>query len=517
MLTARPERFASVLSKPGTATAPRWLAVAALEWKLALRNTNAPLLATFMAAACILFTPPVDAGYAVITFGGMSPVLSAGTSVVAAGIGLSLIVFPVCLLALGLGCSRDRRSGTGAMIAGSPVDGFSLAAGRVAANLALVIALSLVALCLASLATASRFRHMPAALSVAAFLLVVVPTALWAVPVAALLDRYLGNSDGSRTTAALTLWLALIVCGVLAGPDLFGLDLLRRNAPAGLLPGDFSAGVVIAANMKRVPWLSVAAPPQFVLYRVWVAASAILASWFVAMQTASGLKPALLSRSISRHSGSAAAPVTAALPLRLRPKRPGALRTAWVVASGWFAGARWTWTLAAAGLVAAVASPHSPRVAVALALLVPLTIVNRGRICGDLKLRELAQTTAAFWIPAPLLFTSLLLTAVTALPILPVLFPMQPVRCAQLLAGVAVAVLWLTWTCAAQSRPLLGISVYSLFWYLEIFCYLPPRIDLFGLSAASLLSSGCVLGIGAALSILLLGKESHAFRSSGNL
>jgi hypothetical protein len=28
---------------------------------------------------------------------------------------------------------------------------------------------------------------------------------------------------------------------------------------------------------------------------------------------------------------------------------------------------------------------------------------------------------------------------------------------------------WLTWTCAAIGRPLLGISVYALVWYLESF------------------------------------------------
>ena len=517
MLIARRERLSAAPSGRGNGVALELLAVAALEWKLALRNTNAPLLATFTAAACILFTPPADAGYAVITFGGMTPVLSAGTSVVAAGIGLSLILFPVCLLVLGLGCSRDRRLGTGAMIAGSPVEAFALAAGRVAANLGIVTALSLVALCLASLSTASRFHSVPDAVSVAAFLLLVMPVALCAVPIAALLDRYLGDSDGSRTTAALTLWLALLVCGVLAGPDLFGFDLLRRNTPAGLSPGDFSAGVVIAANMRKIPWLSVAAPPEFVLHRLLIAAAAIFAGVFVSMQTASGLKPALLPRPTSGRGASAAGLLRTMQPLRMRAKRSGAIKTAWIVAGRWFNGARWTWALSAASLLTAIAFPGSPRVAVAIALLAPLTIVNRRRICGDSNVRELEQTTAAFWTPAPLLFTSFLLTAVTALPMLPLLLALPPLRCAQLVAAIAVAAQWLTWTCAAQSRPLLGISVYSLFWYLEIFCDLPSWADLFGLSASSAPSFSCALGIGAILSILLLGKESHALRSSGNI
>jgi len=126
----------------------QWMAVAGIELLLRLRDTNVPIMAACVAAACVLLTPSADASYAVITFGGMKPVMSAESALVSAGLVLSLLMLPVYALGLGLGCARDRRLRTGAILASSPVEAGSIAGGRLVANAAVVTVFSLVTLIL---------------------------------------------------------------------------------------------------------------------------------------------------------------------------------------------------------------------------------------------------------------------------------------------------------------------------------------------------------------------------------
>src|SRR5262249_7881638 len=143
-------------------------AIILAELKLRLRDTGLPFLLVAAAGCCILLTPSEDAGYAVITFNGMKPVLSAGTSLVAAGTVLSLFVFPVYLLGLGGGCCRDRRMGSGIILASSPVDSALLLAGRMFANAGLVTLFSLAVLVLVGIVLAARLGSLPDAPALAA-------------------------------------------------------------------------------------------------------------------------------------------------------------------------------------------------------------------------------------------------------------------------------------------------------------------------------------------------------------
>ena len=77
-----------------------------------------------------------------------------------------------------------------------------------------------------------------------------------------------------------------------------------------------------------------------------------------------------------------------------------------------------------------------------------------------------------------------------------------------MLVAIAAASLWLTWSCGAIARPLLGISVYTLAWYLECFGDLPPAADLLGLGATtpvSLAAAACLTGV---LGVLTFRKDS---------
>jgi hypothetical protein len=92
-------------------SAPRWLTVAWVELVLRLRDTNVPILAACMAAASVLLTPTIDASYAVITFGGLKPEMSAHTSLIAAGFVLSLLILPWRGLCTGTSAKHRRHAG----------------------------------------------------------------------------------------------------------------------------------------------------------------------------------------------------------------------------------------------------------------------------------------------------------------------------------------------------------------------------------------------------------------------
>ena len=265
--------------------AQQWTTLLRVELLLRLRDTNAPILAACMAAACVLLTPTADAGYAVITFGGMKPVMSAGSALVAAGLVLSLLMLPVYSLGLGVGCARDRRLGTGAVMATTPVDGGGVAGGRIAANAIVVLAFSVLALALVGLAIRSRWNHFPDLSSMASYLLIVAPAGLCALPFGALLDRYFGDRDTAKAIATILFWSVLMVAALAAWPDVFGFLFLRQNMPAGSGP-DFSLGIVGAEHMSRVSWRSVTITPSFLAARTEVmgAVIALCAAVCVAMR-----------------------------------------------------------------------------------------------------------------------------------------------------------------------------------------------------------------------------------------
>ncbi len=508
-----PERSGSFVYR----LAPRWPSVARVELLLRFRDTNVPLALTCVAALGVLLTPPAGANYAVITFGGLKPVMSAGTSIVSAGIVMALLMFPVYLLVLGLGCSRDRRLGTGVVPASSPIGALSLLAGRMVANAILVVLFSLVALPLVIVVTASRFHTTPDLISVAAYLLVVVPAGLLSLPVAAWMDRYLGDSVTVKSTAAITLWLMLMTLSLTTGADAFGLLLLKQNVPGGVSGSEFSVGIIVAEHMEQVPWKTVELTPSFTAARLTLLALTVVMSGLACIIAAPGLMEALTCTPGRSHAGAAAAVIEALDLPRVRPSPIGPLSAAFILCRRWFTGAHCPRALFAAGVVFAVMIPHLPRVAIGAALLIAPSIVNLRRISGETHVRQFELSMAALWRPAPLLFTAAVLAAMTAIPALPVIVTLPPVRGVHVLLAIIGMALWIAWSCAGIGRPLLGISVFTLVWYLECFTDLPPAADLFGLGATSVPSAAVALGLTTVLCVLVLRVDSYGFRSFRNM
>lgn len=505
MTPAFPHRFESGAS-------PRWRAVVAAELTMWLRDTNGPILLACVAAVCALLTPSSDASYAVITFRGLKPAMSAGTSVFAAGIVLSVLIFPICALSLGVGCARDRRIGTGTLFAASPVNPATVLGGRIIANVLLLIVFSLITLSLVMTVTVWRLKSLPDITSLAAYLLVVVPSGLCGLVVGAWLDRYLADHDSSKAIVTITLWSLLMVCSVVQGPDAFGLQLLKENTPGGSARPDFAVGIVVAEHMRSVPWTTLVITPSFLSARLYLLA--VVIAGVMPVLALPGFLKALSPRP-RRTAGGATTSAMAAIDLpRIRPSSSGLLSAALVIGQHWFKRGHWIRVLSAAALAGAILTPRSPRMSLSLALLVPLAIANARRISGDSYLRQFDLSTASLWKPSPMVFTSLVLVAAAVIPVVPLLVQLPLVRSIHIVVATAGLALWLTWACVGAARPLLGISVYALIWYFECFGDIPAAADLMAIGATSVTSFCLAALFTIGLSIIVLQRDLHAFRSS---
>ncbi len=481
-------------------------AVVRMELLLRLRDTNMSILAACVAAACVLLTPTAEANYAVITFGGMKPVMSAQSALVAAGLVLALLTLPLYALGLGLGCARDRRLRTGELLAASPVDARSLAGGRMAANAIVVVVFSMVTLCLVTMAIISRWKGLPNPASMAAYLLIVVPAGLCSLPVAALLDRYFGEQETAKAIAVIMFWSMLMVASLVAAPDAFGFAFLRQNAPPGV-GTEFSVGIVGAEHMSRVSWKSVELTASFVASRLWMLGVVVAICAFVSVMIRAGMLRSIARAATWPDSGSAVAAVVADDLPRVRPSTAGPALAGWLVTRRWLKGSNVVAILFAASVTIGIFT-SSARLSLGIALLIPLAIVNARRISGSLEVRLFERSNGALRWPSPLVFTALLLAVMTTVPAIPVLAQLTVLRSVHVLVAIAAASLWLTWSCGAVARPLLGISVYTLTWYLECFGDLPPAADLLGLGASTPLSLAAAMGLTVALGVLTFRKDS---------
>jgi hypothetical protein len=372
---------------------------------------------------------------------------------------------------------------------------------------------STVALALVSMAIAPRFHGVPGVTAIAAYLLLVVPAGLCALPVAALMDRYFGEQNAMKAFVTIAFWSTVMVGSLLAWPDIVGFGFLRHNAPSGTTT-DFSVGIVSAQNMARVPWKALDLPAWFAGSRFGLLAAVIAASGLVCLIARMGLMHAI-TRAGATSAASAAPAIPAVYLPRLRPTGVGSLPAGWMVARRWFRGTKLIGALFVTSLVIALAAP-STRAAIGAAFLLPLAIVNSRRISGAREVRLFERGTAAFWRPSPLLFTSLILAVVTAVPLIPALGQMHVMRSVHVLIGIGTAALWLTWSCAGIGRPLLGISVYAFAWYLACFSNLPANADLLGLAETTPVSLAGAVILCAILGVLVCRGDVYAGRGFRN-
>ena len=475
------------------------IAIVVTELRLRVRDPALPVLLGCIMAACALLTPTAAANYAVITFNGMKPVMSADTSIVAAGAVFGILVFPVNLLFLGAGYSRDRRLGIGRLLASSPVGPATLLVARLLANCVLVTLISFVALALILVTAASRYDAFPRFLSILLYLLIVIPVGLITVTISGLADRYLAANNLVRTALAFVVWFGFLFAFLIGHLDFFGVLYLQHSVLPGQGGIDLSVGIIASQNLPTMPWQTVELSPQFVATRFSLMAASLIvlgiASWVAGSGTMSALSRAARSAPTDCAAATASTLAVAAELQRAAVSHVSALQAAALVLGRCLTRARWTWAAIVLSFLLSWVTARTPRAGLAAALMIPLAVFNGSRMRPDASLRSLELVTPGLWFPSPSLFSAFVLTALSAGPVLPVLVQLPLGRAIHAVLGMLVMVLWLGWTCIGLARPLLGISIYTLVWYLAAFNDIPADVDFLGLAGSTPLSLAIALGL----------------------
>jgi hypothetical protein len=483
MVSGALDRFGPVAISGPEETFSAMRAIASTELLLALRKSSLPILIALLAGVSLLFTPAENAGYAILSVNGMRAAMPPGTRLIVAGIVMDLLFFPVILLTLGMGYERDRQLGISAILATSPPGRLLSAAARIFANALLVVALSFVLLLLLGTTIFLRERQLPSLAAIGAFLLVTLPAGLLGISIASAVDRWLGRNLILKSASVFAAYLLGAILSVVSPFDLFGVRLLKDNLPAAANSASFSIGIVSASGLSAIPVTIDGVSLSFlfrqgglVLLSIAVAA---LVAWL--SRYVPGEKEIAPSRQDDLTQPEHALQLD--IP-RFAPQKTNAHRVAWILLQRWLTRSFSIPIVAAAALLLSLANPHALRAGPAVALLLPLLVANRGHLSAA-GLRDLELCTSSLWRPAPTIFAAIVLAAAVVMALCPVLFAAPLLASLHLLVGVVVASLWLVWTCALLDRPLLGISIYSLLWYIECFSTPPPAFDLLGIEAGS--------------------------------
>lgn len=489
-------------------------AVASTELLLILRKSSLPILIALLAGVSLLLTPRENSGYAILNVNGMRAAMPPGTRLIVAGIVMDLLLFPVILFTLGMGYARDRQLGISAILASSPLDCSLFAAAKMLADALLVVALSLVLLFLLAIALLLREKQLPGLADLGAFLLVTLPASLLGVSIASALDRWLGRNLLVKTATTFAVYLLAAMLAVVGPFDLFGVQLLKNNLPATANSASFSVGLVAATGLSAVPVRIDGLSISFLCCQGGLVLLSILAASLVAWL--SRYLPEEKEITPSRQEDLPQIEHAPQLEIvRFAPQKTKAHRVAWILLQRWLKHSLWIPVVATAALMLSLSNPHSLHAGRAVALLLPLLIANRGHLSAG-SLRDLELGAPSLWRPTPALFAAILLAAVVVMSLCPVLFAAPLLASLHLVVGVLAAALWLVWTCTLLGRPLIGISIYSLLWYIECFSTPPPAFDLlsfeagsgvafaFALSACALLAAACLRGDGSGVPLSAL-------------
>lgn len=481
------------------------------EFRIRLRNPASPIILICILVLCEFLMPTAEASYAVITINGMKPVMSSDTMIVAAGTVFGALVFPIYLLVLGAGYSRDRRLGIDSLYRSSPFDIALLFTARMLANSILVTFSSLVVLALLVLTVSIHFGAPPHPLSFIIYLLTMLPVALIAVTLSSVIDRYL-TSDLAKSAVAFFIWDGVMIASVIGHFDLFGVSFLARNIVPGWAGTDLSVGIIAAKNFPTVPWKTVELTTDYTTSRLLLMGGALILSGIVCLVSRYGKRAAYPSRQSTPQVASVGhcervAPTPDEL-RRATVSHVSAVRAGILLANRWLIRAKWTWITILLSFLFAIVFIESPQPALAIALTVPITILGRGhRTERGTCLISLELTTPALWRPTPTFFSSLVLAVLMAAPVLPALLHLPLMRGVHIILGLLVSSMWLSWTCTSLARPLLGISTYLFIWYLTACNTVPPAADILGVNASSAISL-----MGVSVGVILLASLMYRER-----
>lgn len=477
----------------------------ACELRLFLRSASTPILIALLLGVCILMLPGSDANYTIISFASAKPIMAASTYLVTAGVVLATLVFPYYLLTLGLGRTRDRDLFVDDLFFNVENKKLPLFIGRTAASLVKVASLSIIFCLFLSLVLSLKLGHTPELEAAAIFLILVISSGFVAVGLAITIEHLFANHRALMLLAVFGLWIGSVVVYIFSGWDVYGFSALESALPEERADSTMAFGIIAGEKLTTFQWSNIPELSDVLAVaknNLLFTSATILLAFFLVRFLKFKLKPtAIHVEPVSTQKTAELADIgenlstpntrfnllsslSIELRLILRQHRIF-LALAMVV-------------LVASSLISKPAPLAIP------ASLAGLFLIFRGAHMTPGKTTEaLESALAPLQFPNPQILRTLALTLLISVPLTPVLVNLDAGRLTVLLSAIMLSSAWLILTFQKRSNPILGMSVFGLFWYAFGLNTIHPNLDLLAIQSFSLtallVNSMLLLGVLTAL------------------
>lgn len=491
-----------------------------MELQLAFRDPSLPLIVIGLLAFCQLLMPPAGAPYAVLTVNNLKPLMSAGPMLLATGAAFGAIAFPAYVLYLGRARSRDLAAGVGPLYLSTPLStapqASSITFGRVAANVLLALASLWFVLPLLLISICLRTGGWPGVTSILAYFGIAAPVVITAACAALILDAAV-ISPALKSTLVVGLWFALLIASVSFQKfDFFGLRFVGNNIFPEQDAPSLAVGF-ISGKMNTVPWNVIHETSAHLLRRLelvlGITGAGLLTSVGMAATFRSGYTSTKASPARKRPRKKSAVSVVSvgSLPPQASVRALSIWTTVYLVAQRYLRHAKAAKFLFVVAVLFSLGG-HEISNAATFALLIPITLFGRSstrNLAGEQAVRF---TTASLWRPTPACLETLALFGLVVLPVVPALIRGEAsvLHAVHFFVGAFAACGWLILTHRIYVKPLLGVFVYLILWYLVGCNSLPPALDLLGIHGTSFSSLIAVLTVAVLLFLAIMreGKET---------
>lgn len=476
-------------------------ATIAVELKLFLRDASFVGLLAILLGLCYFLTPSQDAGYAVITFANLKPIMNADTSLAAASLVFALLIFPVYLLLMGIGKTRDDYLGVNALVLENQSLLATVIGGRIIANIIKTLLLSIIVLIALVFMGALQFNALPNLSAVLFFFTTLIPVGIVAIAGGILLDCFFPARRNTQAWLAFALWQVSVLLGMLQGIDIYGMDLTRPITSHGSL----GLGFIKDDGLATFIWTELASPEKlighFLMYTaaglVVLSISALLVYYKINSSGTSRHAKSIEASNYHRQSNL----------WKLRSQQKGEanpLHSASILFAMWFRLSPICKLIYLCLMIMSLIKPEYTHFLLPVALIIPCIIFRGQNMQRKAATAALECSTPALQHPTAMVFQAFVFTIFMLLPVAPAVIYFDGWRLMSLLLSTGLSAWWMFWTHHGIERPLLGTSVYAIFWYVFAVNKPPASLDFFGIHSSASHSFSVTILMLTFFAILLL-------------
>ena len=482
-----------------------------VELQLFVRNPTTPTIVAILLGLSILLLPTSDAAYTILSFSGAKPLMDENTYLFAAGIILSTLIFPYFILAFGTGAQRDNEARVGSLFLGQKHFYLKLILARLLSNNLKVLILNILVLLFLAIIILIRLQHPPSLYAVLLFCVLSTLSGAIAVALAMVTEHLFGRARNLLIVATFIIWFAVLFLYQGNLIDVFGLSLIVSAVPAEHSENGMSFGVIAGVAVNSFEWYQLPRLKDFVdfvqLNLMYVAALNLIILAFLHIPINQSAKNTFVNTSSEK-------PILEPSEFARFSLSPGSSSSMLVACKGllkiFLTNNRFVILMGVITFSFGMTSSGEMSLLLPFWLSAVFFIFQRQKMTQTAETLLLEHSIASLKSPSPELVKLVVLSFLLFVPLLPVILQLPILQSIQFLLAMIYLLAWMLLSFSIWRRPVLGMSVFAIFWYVFGLNKMPASLDLLaiqGHSAIALMSNLIIFS--AVLSILIKASRSY--------